>query len=246
MNFKTVMANLFNNKKDIQAPDFNGYFPSEEDMNKQQLSFYKYLEGNLTKGHYVDINGNIAYVFVYLYKLLSNWDKRGFDSLSEFLIHISEIYRHEKKLSDYCLFWAHDCLLGLNKYEEYLAKTEPNQITGTSTHVSNLRLNIQKKLGIDANPIDLLLMAGGRKTKFITNNEALYKDKIVEVFNSHIEANGSWFSQFTEWLPNDKLYSHSLFAGAPIWISPELEFKLEAFYTSTDYRSEERRVGKEC
>src|SRR5271157_2295739 len=141
------------------VPEFDGYFPSVGDMDSEQLSFYKKLESRLNRGEYLDIEGNMGYVFVYLYKLLSKWNKKGFENLSEYLIHISELYKSEEKLSFYCLYWAYDCLLGLKKYEAYLEKTEPQKIFVTATHSSNLRLNIQKKIGLEADPIDVLLMA---------------------------------------------------------------------------------------
>lgn len=163
----------------MQVPKFNSYYSSQNAMDRQQLSFYELVESNLNKGNYVDVDGNISYVFVFLYKLLARWNEDGFDRLFEFLIYLSEIYKHEEKLSFYCLYWAFDCLLGLEKYEEYLDRTEPKEVVGT-THYSNLRLNVQKKLGLPANPIDILLMAGGRKTQFIINNQALYRDCIID------------------------------------------------------------------
>ena len=180
-------------KKFMQVPKFNMYFPSQDDMDHHQLSFYKVVESNLNKGNYIDVDGNISYVFVFIYELLSRWNEDGLDNLSEFLIYLSEIYKHEEKLSDYCLYWAFDCLLGLEKYEEYLDKTEPKEVVGTSTHPSNLRLNIQKKLGLPANPIDVLLMFGGRKTQFIIDNQVLYRDCIIDTFSVYAQENMEWF-----------------------------------------------------
>lgn len=113
----------------------------------------------------------------------------------------------------------------MKKYEEYLEKTEPQTIFGTITHGSNYRLNIQKRLGLEANPIDLLLMAGGRKTKFIANNQALYKDKIREVFSSYAKERGGWFNIFNKHLrPQQKSIPYILFAGSP---SPPERLKIK-------------------
>jgi len=245
MSLKNYILNLFV-KKPIGVPKFEGYFSTEENMDKEQKSFYKYLEKELSSGHYIDVEGNISYLFVFLYKVLENWKKRKFNNLSEYLIYLSEIYKHETKVADYCLFWAYDCLLGLERYEEYLEKTEPIKMTGITTHASNLRLNVQKKIGVKANPLDLLLMAGGRKTKFITNNEALYKEKIIEVFNSYADENGEWFVRFQEWIPDSKLYPHSLFQGAIISQNPNLSFEIEGFYTSTEYIETIKSLSKEA
>ena len=231
----------------MQVPKFNSYYPSQNAMDRHQLSFYKLVESNLNKGNYVDVDGNISYVFVFLYRLLARWNEDGFDSLFEFLIYLSEIYKHEEKLSFYCLHWAFDCLLGLEKYEEYLDKTEPKEVVGT-THYSNLRLNVQKKLGLPANPIDILLMAGGRKTQFIINNQALYRDCIIDTFSAYSEENMEWFSLFKQWFPQRNLYPHSLFNGAPFRSRdiPYLQFKIEAFYSAYDHLNTITLLSKEA
>lgn len=214
------------------VPEFNTYYPSKDVMNKTQLSFYRNVESKLNNGLYIDVEGNISYIFVYLYKLLSKWNENGYENLTQFLIYISELYKHEKKLSDYCLFWAYDCLLGLKQYELYLEKTEPKSPFGFSTNSSNLRLNIQRKIGIEPDPMDILLMAGGRKTKFIINNEALYKDKIREVFLSFSSEKGGWFKIIDSWNYDNKTYPHYLFSGVPIFDKPEMDFQVYAYYSA--------------
>ncbi|MCW7494701.1 hypothetical protein ND861_18575 [Leptospira sp. 2 VSF19] len=215
-------------------------------MNAEQSEFYKRVEQSLIKGEYIDIAGNISYVFLFLYKLISRWNKLGFENLSEYLIYLSEIYAHENKLSEYCLLWAHDCLLGLKKYEIYLEKTEPKLPYGTATHISNLRLNIQKKIGLEANPIDILLMVGGRKSKFIVNNEALYKDKCREIFSKFPKDNENWFLLFDSWNIENKLYPHLLFSGAVIPKNPEMDFKIEAFYSAYGKLDQIKNLSKEA
>lgn len=234
----------------MQVPKFNTYFPSQDDMDHHQLSFYKVLESNLNKGNYIDVDGNISYVFAFIYKLMSRWNKEGLDHLSEFLIYLSEIYKHEEKLSDYCLYWAYDCLLGLEKYEEYLDKTEPKTVIGTNTHGSNLRLNIQKKIGLPANPIDLLLMFGGRKTQFIIDNQALYRDCIIDTFNTYAQENMEWFALLDEWFTQrnaKRLYPHSLLQGVDHHgEKPYLQFKIECLYVASGCSDTIKFLSKEA
>ena len=66
----------------MQVPEFGGYFPSEKDMDAQQKAFYRKVEKSLDHGDFIDIDSNIGYVFVYLYKLLAKWNAKGFESLS--------------------------------------------------------------------------------------------------------------------------------------------------------------------
>lgn len=233
----------------MKVPKFNMYFPSQDVMDNDQLSFYKMVESNLNKGNYIDVDGNISYVFVFIYKVLARWNEDGFDHLSEFLIYLSEIYKHEAKLADYCLYWAFDCLLGLEKYEEYLNRTEPKEVVGSRTHQSNLRLNIQKKLGLSAHPIDLLLMFDGRKTQFITNNQVLYRECIINTFNAYAQENMEWFSMFKEWFTHKKnkhIYTHSLFNGVDLSEKPYLKFKIECLYVAEDCSDTIKDLSKEA
>lgn len=141
---------------------------------------------------------------------MENWNNQGFEQLSELLIHFSELYKNESKLSNYCLLWAYDCLLGLERYEEYLNVTEPQRAFGTNTHQSNLRLNISNALGEAPNHIDVLLMVGGRKTKFIENNEAVYRSKVKSVFEDYCERHGGWFKLFHSWGIPEHSYDRTL------------------------------------
>lgn len=217
----------------MNIPPFNDYFPSETNMDEDQLSFYKSLEQSLQKGEFVDVQGNISYVFVFLYKVIAHWNKRGFETIYEYLIYVSEMYAAEKKLSDYCNLWAYDCLLGLQKYELYLEKTEPKNPFGTLTHQSNLRLNIQKNLGLDANPIDIILMAGGRNSKIVSNNEGIYRDKINEVFAAYAVPLGGWFSILDKWLPSRSLANTYLFGGVQLPIPrPQASIKTYSYYSN--------------
>ena len=203
-------------------------------------------QGELLNNEIVDVKGNIGYVFVYLYDLLDEWGSKGFEDLSTYLLQLAESYKNEEKLSNYCQFWAYDCLLGLKKYDEFLNKTEPRNAFGTNTHYSNLRLNISKYIGQPVNHIDVLLMAGGRKTKFIENNEAIYREKIQIVFEAFSNENNGWFDFFEKEDSVSNLYRHLLFSGAPMGDKPELDFKTQCFYAAYDQLKVIKQLSKDA
>ena len=228
------------------VPKFEGFYSTEGNMDNKQHAFYMHVEKNLKKGIYVDIDGQISYVFAYLYKLLDEWHQKNFQNIYDHLIYISEIYVAEKKLSNYCLHWAADCLLALKEFDLFLEKTEPSQPYGTATHSSNARLNIQEHLGLKANPLDLLLMAGGRKSKFIVQNPGLYKSKISEVFSEFTSNETEWFDLFNYWDPNNKSYPHLLFSGAVLAENPKMSFDIKAFYSITPFLEKVKLLSKEA
>jgi len=221
----------------MKPPKLDMYSPTEDRMSKRQRDFYKSIEPKLQTGEYVDINGQIGYVFTYLYKLLDKWDKVGYESLGDFLIHISELYKHESKLSNYCLHWAHDCLLAIGRYDRYLDATEPKTIFDTTANrTANTRLNVQREIGADANPIDLLALFGVRKSPFATQNQALFKDKVFEKFSEYSRNQKAWFHILDEWSPSKHTSRLFLFTGTATQGMPELKFPVRSYYESYEKR----------
>ena len=219
----------------MEVPEFKTFFPEQVLMNAEQKLFYKLVRASFRKGEYIELDGNISYAIKYIYKLLNKYSEKDFENLFDFLMLLSEMYKHEGRLTTYCESWAHDCLLVMNKYDEYLDKTEPKAISRAGAYSSNLRLNIQEKIELPANPMDILLMAGGRETRFILENQDLYKDKVSICFNAFAEKNGGWFNLLNSWLQDPTLYQHTLFDHAFMKKSYKLSFNLKVFYATREH-----------
>jgi len=198
-------------------------------MSLAQIIFYIKVKRKLLKGQYIDVDGNIDYLFLFIYQFMEKWDNKDYERLGEFLFSLSELYIKEKKVSKCCVAWACDCLLAQEKYEEYLDKSETFQALRTSFHNPTLRLNIQRYLKLDANPIDILLMVGDRKTKFISSNHALYIDKIREVFSLYGSENGGWINIFDRFFDDKNKCTHWLFGGTPLSGDHTLKFDISSF-----------------
>jgi len=127
-----------------EVPTAPRYCDSVAQMDAKQLRFYRHLERKLKRGEYVDVQGEIGYIFPFIYGYILRWNESGFESLHEFLTHIAELYVRENKISDYCRYLAWDCLLGLGKYELFLERTVPKSVTTGGTHHANLRINLQR------------------------------------------------------------------------------------------------------
>jgi hypothetical protein len=219
----------------MSIPAFSQFYPTEEAMTPTQRRFYADLESALRRGEYPDVEGNISYVFVFVYKLIASVKERGFESLYDYLIRLSEAYSKEPTLSNGCRCWAYDSLLGQKKYELYLEKTEPSSPLGLATHPSNLRLNVQEHCGLDANPIDILRMFESRSSKFIRENAGLYRDCVKATFERATKTAGPWFEVLIKSMQEpEKRYPHSLFQGAVIpWGLTPLAFDVRCFYASS-------------
>ena len=217
-------------------------------MGRSQRRFYADLEQALRRGECPAVDGNISYIFVFVYKLLGTVRTQGFRALHDYLIHLAEGYAEEEKVVFYCRHWAYDCLLGLREYEAYLEKTEPPTPLGTSTHPSNLRLNIQRYCGLTANPLDIVRMFGSRNSRFIREHLGLYRDHLKGAFDAAAERDGPWFSRMTRGLSEpEHRYPHQLFQGAMVeWDLASLEFGLLCFYTDGALESQVKELGREA
>lgn len=104
------------------VPEWKGYYPNLESANSEQKEFYnKWLSG-LDKDNYIDIEGNLCYIFVYLYdtvnKFIENED-------IDYLLNSFEKIRigycdKEEKLNRYLIDWKSDAFLYINKEKEAL------------------------------------------------------------------------------------------------------------------------------
>jgi hypothetical protein len=217
----------------IPAFDQPCFYLSE--LSPPQRRFFDDLEAKLQRGECPNVDGNVSYLFLFVYRLINSVNERGFESVHDYLIRFAEAYIYVKKpdFSFYCRAWAYDCLLGQKKYKRYLEKTEPPSPLGLSTHPSNLRLNVQEHCGLEANAVDILRMFGGRNSKFIREHVGLYRDCVQEVFAQEAAKQGPWFPVLHAGATQPAtLYPHHLFAGAVIPSMIPLEFGLRCFYVS--------------
>ena len=55
--------------KNRKIPFFQKAMPYVPFMTKEQLNYYYYWEQEFEKGNIIDIEGNLSYIFVYLYSV---------------------------------------------------------------------------------------------------------------------------------------------------------------------------------
>jgi len=123
--------------KNLKAPFFNGYFPRYNNMSQEQLEFYNAWREEMQKGEFLDIQGSLAYVFVYMYSLSTSED---YDKILQQLLLLQEHYGEYEKINEYCARWIADCYIAKQQYEKALEYV-PNDI--------NLIKNAGKNCGLD-------------------------------------------------------------------------------------------------
>ncbi len=106
-------------KKFREVPDWNTYYPSLSEAIGEQRDFYNYWLHQFERGDFVDIKGNLSYVFVYLYSIIQSFvEDKNIDRLLECFKKVQKGYGKYEKISDYLVYWTSDAYLYLNDYDK--------------------------------------------------------------------------------------------------------------------------------
>ncbi|AHX59336.1 hypothetical protein B224_0071 [Aeromonas media WS] len=215
----------------MNVPPLNRYLLSESDLSKSESLFLIHLESNINNGVFIDVEGNVGYLFLYAYKLIKRWRKLGLYTLRKHLQYLSELYYMEDKFYKQCIKWSHDCLLAGRKFDDYLIATESKNPFNTKTHDANLRLNIKNHIHATISPLDILTMFSTRKSGLLIDHKTRYIDCVFSCWNDYEEKNGEFA------LPSNlekDLFPVSLFNGVPFHSTPKLKIDSYPFYTSRE------------
>jgi hypothetical protein len=100
------------------VPEWNEYFPSLSEATVEQRNFYDYWIDEISKGNFLDLDGNISYIFVHLYSVIKPFiADRNLQKLVWSFDRIQEGYGNYAKVKEYLARWKGDAYLSLNDYE---------------------------------------------------------------------------------------------------------------------------------
>ncbi len=229
------------------VPFFSSFSPQISGMSNEQMEFYNLWLQKAQNGIYIDINGQITYIFLYLYSLIENNYKDGkydYDQIINKLLEIKEAYSEYPKIDQYCNFWLADCYLGLEQYKKAL-EIAPKNTRGFLVDVFNLK-KIAKEPFTIADAVQEYCTSNTNITDFGRKVLDDIKFEIIYLYNEFEFQNGiEVIESCTEITPNT---SYFLFSGSPgSHKSIKLDhyrFDVEKFksYIPDSYRLAENRV----
>ena len=201
-----------------------------------QQTFYNYLVSEINEKRYPLVDGNLSYLYIYacniLQDLLGNHDNIKYDYIQRKMMELYEAYSFEEVFADFVKNLANECLLGMEKYEEYLAITEPEDIF--SHYDSSFRCSIKYYIRAPLKAVDIVSMSyKARYHEYTKKHAETFKDILERVFLEDEVANGSWADRLLE--GNDMYdYSngHPIFGGALIENFPKQKFPCYDFCLS--------------
>lgn len=122
-------------KKEIQetgefekVPPFEEYHPSLSMMDKDQKSFFKHWLKKWRQKKPISVEGNISYIFVYVYKVLSLQKEGRLREVVSELARIRRIYSGEEKLCRYLDDWISDTYILMGEFEKALEQLKNQPI----------------------------------------------------------------------------------------------------------------------
>lgn len=109
---KRSLKNTHYIKNEFKVPEWNTYYPSWEAANSEQKAFYEKLVSELNKGNFLDIEGNLSYLFVFLYSAIEHYiESKDLDLILYHFQLIEEGYGEYEKISNYLVTWRSDAYL---------------------------------------------------------------------------------------------------------------------------------------
>jgi hypothetical protein len=208
---------------------FKQYYPAQDRMSAEQRSFYQRLHRDLHNGTFPRVEGNISYLFVFVYSIIDRYKTSDLATLRRELLALAEAYHYEPKFPDYCRQWAYESFLAEGNYHEYLNLTEPENPFVTQTHFANQRCNVFYHVGTAPTGTDLVQLFGLRPTRAVQKYSGALRDSLESVVAREQAAHGSFLDRMLRDPAVSQVYGNTLFSGVP-YQKPEFKFPVHCFY----------------
>ncbi|MBM7558197.1 YqaE/Pmp3 family membrane protein [Halanaerobacter jeridensis] len=245
-----------NDKVEVEKIEpFNQYFPSIETMSRKQRKSYEFICAHLEEGKHIDVEGNISYLFIYMYEklnlILKNTNKAN-EVINDYK-NLYENYKHIDKVASYLLNWIGDLYCFCGEFKNALEYYELDP-SGTQTHLANKVLNIKYHKNVRVRPEDIFCI-----NKILTDYGRENFNKVIEyseiILEEERKRRGEDYLQYI----GDKYYneveksSFNLFNGYPgnyelnkYFHSENEVFEIIPFYKIEEFLSFARELSRDA
>lgn len=161
-----------------KVPPWNIYYPSLSEATLEQKRFYNYWLKNFEKGKFIDINGNLSYIFVYLYSVIERFiNDKDINHLSSIFEKLNRGYCIYEKIKDYLTIWLADAYLYINNYDKAWEVLKKEGVKLRLDYFFNLKLMCKDK-SIDGQD---LLRINGRRNGITRLGREHLKEEIINL-----------------------------------------------------------------
>ena len=195
------------NQRKIRVPPFEQYFPSKENMEPEQLRFYNRWTQQWRKGKALDVEGNISYLFCFVYQVLALPPGKA----TQHLLRLIEEYSTEERFQEYCKRWLSDCFVLLADYRKALDVYPLPPVSNRGASCTDDVLSLKLKVGERIAGRDVLSLNGPQVTnwgKEHLSDIVTYLDIIVGAYEHN---NG--IDLLERWSVSSYQYPYQVFKG---------------------------------
>ncbi len=102
-----------------EVPEWNTDYPSLSEATPEQKKFYNLWLKQFEKGAFIDIKGNISYVFVYLYSVIERFIRdKNINYILGCFEQVKNGYSKYQKIRDCLTHWTFEACLYINDYDK--------------------------------------------------------------------------------------------------------------------------------
>lgn len=189
-------------KRSRSVPKWNDYYPNLGEASPSQKRFYKRWVNNYRRKVILDVDGNLSYIFVYIYSAIKEFEQNNeiADLTHEFKI-IETAYPQYEKIRDYLHFWIYRAYLYIGEYDKAwdYARTVWRFGTGEFKGINRI-INIRAKCrdtSIDGKDVLIALGHDHGLTAFGQKNHLKIIDLVTIILdNSHKEYRKNYVEHF--------------------------------------------------
>lgn len=209
---QSINVNKMTDKVANKVPEWHSYYPSLEDATEEQRRFFIYWAKETRRGNALDLQGNVSYVFAYLYLLIWVFTKtQNIENLITEFRRVESFYGtlpvgKKSKVADYLKAWEKDAYLLVKDYDGYwqcIRNSESHKLS--IEEIINFRAKCTNSSFVSS---DIFKLLGGviRLPKFAKENMhqvSQYLDDFLDDF--HRRHNKNFVEYFYAQLNSDNL-----------------------------------------
>lgn len=172
----------------IIVPEWKEYWPSLASATQEQKVFYDFWEREFEKGNFIDVEGNITYIYIYLYKVIPPYVENFLKTknISPLLVYFEKI---KKLCKDYNkIIWDLDSII-IDAYlyiKDFNSAWELGKKSNRPLQINDF-INFKAKcsdISIDGHDLARLVRSDSKITKFGEE----HKDEIVQSSNVFLDS----------------------------------------------------------
>jgi HEAT repeat protein len=193
---KETLKKIEKKHKTRKVPEWNMYNPRLEYANDSQKKFYRKWLLNLNKGKFLDIEGNLSYVFNYLYGVINEFiQNRDINHFLDCFNKIEKGYGEYPKIKEYLIIWKSDAYRLVGEYDKALETIKEKGLLPFEATIFAQIISHEKGNFIDGK--DLIYMNGISKlTDFGKKHQNEIADVATLFLNDFYKENGMNLAQF--------------------------------------------------